>query len=237
MATVNKSKSLGLVFAVLLGLSLPAFAQGLGAVSQGPLNGVNCPGAPLLGMDVVSNLGYTCGTNGKGWQLMGGASYVLPAAGGSTVVNTITPLLGGTIPIIGGSWNVAGKTTVLEGYATYSVVTGTPTLALTFAVGAQALATCTTTATTNAVTNFPVHFTFVRTTVTPGLTGTDEAHCEVKAVLGASATAAASTFLDNNTAPSTGYDHTVNTNLTISGTAAGASNAMTLRYATFTFAN
>ena len=226
---MNKRTLGALLLAVTL-LALPAFGQGLGAVSQGPLTGVNCPGAPLLGIDIVNNKPYSCGTNGGGWQLVGGDIFVLAAPGTSTTTASATALNGSSVTIGAGAMNVAGKNLIVEGYGTYTNVTGTPTFSLAFTIGSTAVATCTSTAVTNAVTNFPFHFTFVDTTTTTGASGTDEAHCTIDIVLGASASAAASKFVDNNVAASSAYNHQQANAVTVVALSAGASNVATLRW-------
>lgn len=279
---MRRKSKLVAVMALLLA-ALPALAQ-FGQVQMGPLIGLNCPGAPLLGLDLVNNGLYTCGNNGKGWQPAGsnapgfsfgastaanpsyllpagtapttpaagahwvdgqhvpsfaevsgntirenGALFILGAPGTSTVINTATALNGSTVTLQAGLINIAGKTLEGEAYGTYSNTTSTPTVAFAILIGATTEATCTSGAVNNGVTTFPFHLTFTIVVATNGATGTDEAHCALDIVLGASAAGAASKYLDNNTAASAAYDHTAAANLTITGLSAGSSNAALVR--------
>lgn len=133
---------------------------------------------------------------------------------------------GSTQSITAGLTNVVGKTVEIEGWGLNTNVTGTPTVALAFKIGATTVATCTSTAVTNtvvAVVHFKLHYVVQAT----GATGNDIAHCEMSLPL-TSATAAASFFVDNNSAVTSNYDHTIANNFSITFTSAGASNTFTL---------
>lgn len=146
----------------------------------------------------------------------------------STVVNTQTTLTGSSCTMAAGRDNFVGKTIRVHGYATYSITTGTPTIALNMNIGSTTVVTCTTTATTNGVTVNPIEFLFEDSVLATGATGNDLATCKLVAVLGASATAAGSTFVTVGQAATSNYDHTASNAIVIQGLAAGASNAIRL---------
>jgi len=156
-----------------------------------------------------------------------GNVYSLAGAQAATTINTLTTITGSSFTINAGLMNIAGKTLEGEAWLTNINTTGTPTVALSVKIGAVTVATCTSAAITNAVTA-PVHFTFTVKTAVVGASGTDEAHCALDIPLAAAANAVGR-YLDNNTATSSTYDHTVANAIVIQGLSAGASNTITLR--------
>lgn len=205
--------------------ALPAQAQ-FGRITNGPPSG-GCSN-PILEFDTAGQDVWNC-QNGIHKAISSGMLTGSTGAGSSTVINSSTALNGSSYTLAGGVMNVKGKKLRIYGYGTYSITTGTPTVALQFIIGGVTVATCTSAATTNAASNLPFRFEAIVTTAAIGTSGNDEAHCKLELVLGTVATAATSSYLDNNTAVSSNYDHTINETLTVNGLAAGASNAATLR--------
>ena len=203
-------------------------------VTQVPLVGNVSQGysgpSVATGADTV-NEGYYVSFNSAGWTRVGpNAAYSL-LAHASVIVNTATAIVNNvTLPanILNFSSATQAKNLQIYGAGVYSA-NGGPTLAIALKFGSTTLCTLTSDVTTNGATTMPFNFSFQVSTASAGSAGTLESHGQLNIVLGTSAAAAGAIYLDANTAVSSAVDLTAAITMSVTGLAAGASNAIVMR--------
>lgn len=206
--------------------------MGVDRISQGPLNtaGTNpldSPGA-LVADQQNGILAVT--TNTKKLQACQVALTVLPAQTALVTVTTAQNLISLAIPA--GALNVVGRTFEISGSIIYTTPgTTTPTMTLALVLGGVTLCSITTAAlSATASTNMPAQFYFIATVVSVGASATIESHGYISANISANTPAAAATqYLDTNTAVSSAVNLLNAANLQVQVSASSAISSIQLR--------
>lgn len=235
---MKKLAMLLLVVAMCALPALPLHGQVFGAVQNGPLSG-NCQSAPVLGMDSSIGQPYVCG-NQHVWSGVQVSPSIQTAQAALTNVTTAqtaftiqacsTSLTTNCLPA--GLMNAVNKTMEVCGELMFSNGVTTPAITIAVKFGAATPVSITTASNANSNTNAPLNFCVRVTTATSGTSGTDEAHGWLTDATAAAWTSgtAVSTFVDGNTAVSSGYDHTVANAVTVTIASTATLTSVTPRH-------
>lgn len=172
------------------------------------VNGVN-----LIGVDSTNNQ-IMVGNAGT-WTAPG---YTINVQGPQTALTTVTTaqtMFSFALPA--GLQNITRKAFQIVGNATFSNGATTPAITVSLKIGAVTLCSVVGANNANNNTTSPIQFGFWFQTTTTGTSGTDESHGWLDNAVSAawaSGTAIAG-YVDNNTAASTGYDHTISNTLVV----------------------